>query len=363
MIDLNQYLRLMVNKEASDLFFSTNAAPQIKINGVMRAIGETRLPRGETEELAASLLSEKDLIKFKEELEANFAYEVEGLGRFRVNIMYQRGDVALVFRYIRQTIPSVEDLGLPPVLERMVMEKSGLVLIVGATGSGKSTTLASMIDYRNTNSTGHILTIEDPIEFSHPHKRSMVNQREVGIDTHSYGAALMNAMREAPDVIMIGEIRDRATMEEAIRYSETGHLCLATLHSTSAPQAVQHVCNFFDDSEMKKVNMDLSVNLRAVVAMRLVRNLDQEFIPATEILINTPYVSDVIATGDHKALRDAMEKSTDKSAHSFDMCLLRLFKEGKISKETALANAYSRNNLNLQINLGGEDSSSPTFIN
>lgn len=363
MIDLNQYLRLMVSKEASDLFFTTDAPPQIKINGVMRAVGETRLPPGITISLMEELLSDREQAEFRSELEMNFAHEVKGIGRFRVNLMYQRGDVALVFRYILHDIPSIEELGLPPVLNRLVMEKTGLLLVVGSTGSGKSTTLASMIDYRNSTSTGHILTIEDPIEFSHDHKRSMVNQREVGLDTHSYANALLNAMREAPDVIMIGEIRDRATMQEAIRYSETGHLCLATLHSTTASQAIQHVSNFFHDNEVKKINMDLSVNLIGVVAQRLVRDINQEFVPATEILINTPYVSELIASGDHKTLREAIEKSSDKSAHTFDMSLIRLFKEGKITKEAALANAYSRNNLNLQISLGDQDRGQQTFIN
>lgn len=352
MIDLNQYLRLMVKKQASDLFFSTGAPVQIKIDGVVRPIGETKLVRGFTRELTDQLLNDLQKEEFARELEMNFAHEVEELGRFRVNIMYQRGDLALVFRYIRSYIPTIEELNLPAVLNSLVMEPSGLVLIVGSTGCGKSTTLASMIDYRNINTTGHILTVEDPIEFSHQHKRSIVNQREVGIDTHSYASALKNAMREAPDVIMIGEIRDRDTMEQAIRYSETGHLCLATLHSTSAPQAIQHVCNFFADTELRKVNTDLSVNLRAVVAQRLVRGIDEKYLPATEVLINTPFMSELIANGDHKALRDAIESSSDDAAHTFDTSLLELVRAGRIDKQTALANAYSRNNMELTLRFG-----------
>ena len=353
MIDLNPYLKLMVTKQASDLFFTTGACVQVKIDGVMRPIGDNRLEPGATEVITRHLLSDEEMERLRTDLEMNFAHAVEGIGRFRVNIMWQRGDLALVFRYIREDIPSIEQLNLPPVLNSLVMESTGLVLIVGSTGSGKSTTLASMIDYRNTNSTGHILTIEDPIEFSHSHKRSIVNQREVGIDTHSYGMALKSAMREAPDVIMIGEIRDRDTMEQAIRYSETGHLCLATLHSTSAPQAVAHICNFFDDSELRRINMDLSVNLKGIVAQRLVRDVDQKYVPATEVLMNTPFVSELIANGDHKELREAMSNSSDTASHTYDTSLFELYQAGRITREIAVANAYSKNNLELQIRFGG----------
>jgi len=353
MIDLNPYLKLMVTKQASDLFFTTGACVQLKIDGVMRPIGDNRLEQGATAEVVRQLLSDEEMAVLRRDLEMNFAHEVDGIGRFRVNILWQRGDLAIVFRYIREQIPSIEELGLPAVLNKLVMEKTGLVLIVGSTGSGKSTSLAAMLDHRNTNITGHILTVEDPIEFSHANKRSIVNQREVGIDTHSYEQALKNAMREAPDVIMIGEIRDRDTMEQAIRYSETGHLVLATLHSTSAPQAIQHVCNFFDESELRRINSDLSVNLKGVVAQRLVRDVDQKFAPATEVLINTPFMSELIANGEHKGLREAMEKSSDTASHTFDSSLFELFTAGRISRETALANAYSKNNLDLQIRFGG----------
>lgn len=353
MIDINPYLKLMVNKQASDLFFTTDACVHVKVNGVMRPVGDKRLTSGATQYITEQLLDQEQMSRLNLDLEMNFAHEVPDIGRFRVNILWQRGELALVFRYIREHIPTVEALNLPGFLNSLVMKPNGLVLIVGSTGSGKSTTLASMIDHRNSTATGHILTLEDPIEFSHKHKRSIVNQREVGIDTHSYSSGLMNAMREAPDVIMIGEIRDRNTMEQAIRYSETGHLCLATLHSTSASQAVQHICNFFDDSELRKINMDLSINLQAIVAQRLVRDVDQHFTPVTEVLINTPHVSELIANGDHKDLREAMENSSDDESHTFDVSLYELFQAGRITRETALANAYSRNNLELKIRFGG----------
>lgn len=353
MIDLNPYLKLMVTKQASDLFFTTGACVQLKIDGVLRPIGDDRLEPGATADVVRQLLSPEDLELLKRDLEINFAYEVDGVGRFRVNVLWQRGDLAIVLRYIREQIPSVEELGLPLVLNNLVMEKTGLVLLVGSTGSGKSTSLAAMLDYRNKNVTGHILTIEDPIEFSHAHKRSIINQREVGIDTHSYAHALKNAMREAPDVIMIGEIRDRDTMEHAIRYSETGHLVLATLHSTSAPQAIQRVCNFFDESELRRIHSDLSVNLKGVVGQRLVRDVNQRFAPATEVMINTPYVSELIANGEHKSLREAIESSSDSASHTFDASLFELYQAGRIDRDTALANAYSKNNLDLKIRLGG----------
>lgn len=352
MIDINPYLKLMVAKQASDLFFTTDACVQLRVNGVMRPVSEKRLIAGMTRFITEQVLSAEQMSVLMQDLEMNLAYEVAAVGRFRINILWQRGDLALVFRYIREHIPTIEDLKLPSFLNKMVMQPSGLVLIVGSTGSGKSTTLASMIDYRNLTSTGHILTIEDPIEFSHKHKRSIINQREVGIDTHSFGNGLMNAMREAPDVIMIGEIRDRNTMEQAIRYSETGHLCLATLHSTSSPQAVQHICNFFEESELRKIHMDLSINLRGIIAQRLVRSVHDTFIPATEVLINTPYVSELIANGDHRALREAMENSSDDESHTFDSSLYQLYKAGQISRDVALSNAYSRNNLDLQIRFG-----------
>jgi len=352
MFDLTPYLKLMVTKQASDLFFTTGACVQLKIDGLLRPVGDNRLEPGSTLSVVQQLVDEEGFRQLQRDLEMNFAFEAEGIGRFRVNIFWQRGELAIVLRYIREQVPSIAQLGLPEVLNRLVMEQTGLVLLVGRTGSGKSTTLAAMVDYRNAHKSGHILTVEDPIEFSHSNKRSIVNQREVGIDTHSYEQALKNAMREAPDLIMIGEIRDRKTMEQALRYSETGHLVLATLHSTSAPQAIQHVCNFFEDSELRRINADLSVNLKGVVAQRLVPDLNQRFAAATEVMINTPFVSELIANGDHKALREAIENSSDSASHTFDSSLFDLFRAGRISRDTALEHAYSRNNLDLQIRLG-----------
>ncbi len=353
MLDLNQYLKLMVEKQASDLFFSTDAPVQIKIEGVLRPIGDKPLAPGVTRDLAYSLMSEQQVRVFERDMEMNFSHNLPDMGRFRVNVYRQRGDVALVIRFIRNRIPSIDELNLPRSLQELVMLRSGLVLIVGATGSGKSTSLASMIEYRNQRSTGHILTIEDPIEYMHTNKRSLINQREVGIDTLSYENALMNGLREAPDVILIGEIRDRQTMEQAIRYSETGHLCLSTLHANNSVQAIEHIANFFLDSELRKVSQDLALNLRAIVSQRLVRDTEQRFLPATEVLINTPYVAELIARGDFKRIREAMEQSSDPNTHTFDENLLELYSAGRISEEEVLRNADSRNNVTLKMKLLG----------
>ncbi|MBT00712.1 MAG: type IV pili twitching motility protein PilT [Oceanospirillaceae bacterium] len=353
MLDINQYLKLMVEKQASDLFFSTDAPVQIKIDGLMRPVGEKTLPPGLTHELAYSLMNEHQTQVFESDMEMNFSHNVKELGRFRINVYRQRGDVALVIRFIRNRIPSIQDLNLPDYLQELVMLRSGLVLIVGSTGSGKSTSLASMIEYRNQRATGHILTVEDPIEYIHTNKRSLVNQREVGIDTLSYENALMNGLREAPDVILIGEIRDRHTMEQAIRYSETGHLCLSTLHSNNTTQAVEHIANFFLDTEIKKISQDLSMNLRAIVSQRLVRDINGKYLPATEVLVNTPYVAELIARGDFKRIRETMEQSSDPGTHTFDANLLELYSVGRISEETVLQNADSRNNVTLKMKLLG----------
>lgn len=353
MLDLNRYLRLMVEKQASDLFFSSGSPVQIKIEGVMRPVGEAALEPGVTQQLAATLMSEQQTRQFESELEMNFSHNVPELGRFRVNIYRQRGDVALVIRFIRNRIPGLEELQLPASLKELVMLRAGLVLLVGATGAGKSTTLASMIEYRNQRTTGHILTVEDPIEYMHTSKRSLINQREVGIDTLSYENGLMNGLREAPDVILIGEIRDRRTMELAIRYSETGHLCLSTLHANNSVQAIEHIANFFVDAELRKVSQDLSLNLRAIISQRLVRDTHKRFVPATEVLINTPFVSELIASGDFKRVREAMEQSSDPNTHTFDESLLELYQAGRISEEELLRNADSRNNVALKMKLLG----------
>lgn len=353
MLDLNQYLRLMVEKKASDLFFSTDSPVQIKIEGVLRPIGDKPLQPGVTQELARSLMTEKQREVFAAELEMNFSHSPKDIGRFRVNIYRQRGDVALVIRYIRSVIPSLQELNLPDSLQEFVMMRSGLILIVGATGAGKSTSLASMIEHRNQRSSGHILTVEDPIEFMHTSKRSLINQREVGIDTHSYENALMNGLREAPDVIMIGEIRDRQTMEQAIRYSETGHLCLSTLHANNAVQAIEHTANFFAENEQKKICQDMALNLKAIISQRLVRDTQKRFLPATEVLVNTPFISELIGRGEFNRIREVMEQSSDPNSHTFDGNLLGLFSEGKISEEEVMRNADSRNNVTLKMKLLG----------
>jgi len=353
MIDLHKYLRLMNEQAASDLFLSSNAPVHMKTEGAIKVVDDVPLSAEDTAELARSLMSEHQALKFDSEMELNFAYDVADIGRFRINVYRQRGDVALVIRMIRRQIPGIEALNLPDVLKHLVMQRSGLILIVGSTGSGKSTTLASMIDYRNQHASGHILTIEDPVEFLHSNKKSLINQREVGVDTLSYANALKNALREAPDVIVIGEIRDGVTTDHAVRYSETGHLCLSTLHANNSIQAIEHIANFFHDDDKHKINTDLSLNLKAIVSLRLVRNLDGHFIPATEVLINTPYIAKLIARGEYARIQEAIDQSSNSAAHTFDSNLLQLYQDGKISIEEALRNADSRNNLTLRLKLLG----------
>lgn len=357
MLDITPYLRLMVEKKASDLFLSTEARVQIKIDGTIRSIGERHLPLGSVKELAYHLMSEKQTQQFEKELEMNFALSSKEFSqaRFRVNVYRQRGEVAMVIRMIPTEIPTIEELHLPEVLKDMVMRRSGLVLLAGATGAGKSTSLAAMIEYRNQRSPGHILTIEDPIEYLHTNRRSLINQREVGIDTLSFESALRNGLREAPDVILIGEIRDRHTMEQAIRYSETGHLCISTLHSNNAAQAISHINNFFQESEWNKISQDLAHNLQAIICQRLVRNLDGALFPATEVLINTPYVAELISRGETSRVREALESSSDVSSHSIDECLLELYSDGIIGVDEVIKHADSRNNVTLKLKLMGAE--------
>jgi len=284
-MEIVPYLKLMVQKNGSDLFFSTGAPPNLKAEGRTMPIGDTPMAPGMVRNLAYSIMSDDQVSEFERTMEGNLAISIQGLGRFRVNVFRQRGDAAMVIRYIKGQIPSIEELNLPQTLKNLIMESRGLILVVGSTGSGKSTTLASMLDHRNQNSTGHILTIEDPVEFLHTHKKSVVDQREVGLDTLSYEVALKNAMREAPDVILIGEIRDRQTMQHAIAYAETGHLCLSTLHANNANQALDRIVNFFPDSAHHQLFMDLSLNLKAVVSQRLIKSKDGKRIPAVEIML------------------------------------------------------------------------------
>jgi twitching motility protein PilU len=360
-MDIGYFLKLMTEKGASDMFLTTGAPVNIKVEGKLYPLGNTGLPGGMVKKIAYSLMDEGQVPAFERDLEMNMAIAVKDAGRFRINVFKQRGEVGMVIRAIKSEIPSFEALKLPAVLKQLIMEPRGLILVVGATGSGKSTTLAAMIDYRNANTSGHILTIEDPIEFLHRHKKSIVNQREVGLDTHAFANALKNAMREAPDVILIGEILDATTMESAIAFAETGHLCLATLHSNNADQTLERILNFFPESAHKNVLMNLALNLKAVISQRLVTGVDGKRLPAVEILINTPLIRDMIRRGQVHEVKEAMERSLQEGMQTFDQALYRLYKEGKIELEEALRKADSRDGLSLKIRLseGGADEHDP----
>ena len=350
-MDIGYFLKLMTEKNASDMFMTTGAPVYIKVEGKHYPLGSTGLPTGMVKKIAYSLMDEGQKESFERDLELNMAVVLEGAGRFRVNVFKQRGEVGMVIRAIRNVIPSIEELQLPMVLKDVIMAPRGLVLVVGSTGSGKSTTLASMIDHRNTTTTGHVLTIEDPIEYLHRHKKSIVNQREVGLDTHGFHNALKNAMREAPDVILIGEIRDAETMEAAIAFSETGHLCLATLHSNNADQTIERILNFFPEGAHRNVLMNLALNLRAVISQRLVIGVDGRRLPATEVLINTPHIRDLLRRGQVHEIKQAMEASLEEGMESFDQCLYRLYKTGRVERERALDAADSREGLALKFRL------------
>ena len=350
-MQLEQFLKVMVKHSASDLFFSAGAPVGIKIEGRTRFLGEHRLSSAETRQLAHSVLSDRQSAEFEREMEMNLALALDGIGRFRVNVFRQRGSVAMVIRHIKAEIPAIEALNLPAKLKDLIMAPRGLILVVGSTGSGKSTTLASMISHRNQTRTGHILTIEDPIEFLHTHKKCIVDQREIGLDTLNYKAALKNAMREAPDVILIGEIRDRETMQHAIAYAETGHLCLSTLHANNANQTLDRIINFFPETAHHQLFVDLSLHLQAIVSQRLVPSLDGKRMPAVELMIRTPYVADLILKAEIDGLKDAMKDGSQHGMQTFDQSLFQLFRDGKISAEQALEHADSRNDLSLNMRL------------
>jgi twitching motility protein PilU len=360
-MDIGYFLKLMTEKNASDMFLTTGAPVYIKVEGKLYPLGNTGLPAGMVKKIAYSLMDEGQVPAFERDLEYNMAIAVKDTGRFRVNVFKQRGEVGMVIRAIKSEIPSIDQLKLPNVLKDIVMEQRGLVLVVGSTGSGKSTTLAAMIDHRNANNTGHILTIEDPIEFLHKHKKSIVNQREVGLDTHAFHNALKNAMREAPDVILIGEILDAVTMESAIAFAETGHLCMATLHSNNADQTLDRILNFFPESAHKNVLMNLSLNLKAIISQRLVIGKDGKRLPAAEILINTPMIRDLIRRGEVHEIKEAMDKSLQEGMQTFDQSLFRMYKDGKVELEEALRKADSRDGLALKIRLaeGGSGEHDP----
>ncbi|WP_394001661.1 PilT/PilU family type 4a pilus ATPase [Luteimonas sp. WGS1318] len=350
-MDIGYFLKLMTEKNASDMFLSTGAPVYIKVEGRLYPLGSTGLPPGMVKKIAYSLMDENQIQQFERDMEMNMAYSLQDAGRFRINVFRQRGEAGMVVRAIRSTIPSIEELQLPQVLKDIIMAPRGLVLIVGSTGSGKSTTLASMIDHRNASTSGHILTIEDPIEYLHRHKKSLVNQREVGLDTQTFHNALKNAMREAPDVILIGEILDATTMEAAIAFAETGHICLATLHSNNADQTIERILNFFPEAAHKNVLMNLALNLRAVVSQRLVQGMDGRRMPATEVLLNTPMIRDLLRRGQVHEIKQAMEESLEDGMETFDQCLFRLYKEGRIERDTALRAADSRDGLDLKFRL------------
>jgi len=352
-MDMSTYLKLLVQKSGSDLYFSHGARLHLKIEGITRAVGRKVYTGKEIRDLAYELMDAEKIQGYEHTWECNLGITLEGVGRFRVNVFRQRGEPAMVIRYVKGIIPSIEELNLPQILKQLIMEPRGLILVVGATGSGKSTTLASMIDFRNQRESGHILTIEDPIEFVHEHKQSIVNQREVGLDTQSYTAALQNALREAPDVILIGEVRDRDTMQHAIAYAETGHLCLTTLHANNANQALDRVINFFPDSAHRQIFMDLSINLKAVISQRLMPALAGGVIPAVETMVLSRYVAELIRKGEIQSIKEAMARSETHGTKTFDQALYELYKDGKISLEETLQNADSRNDLALRIRLDG----------
>jgi len=355
-MDFKQYLQHLVNEDGSDLYLSTKALPSAKIFGKLVPIDDTPLAPGVVEELASSLMDEEQNQEFHTRPEMNLAISEPGIGRFRVNIFKQRNQCAMVIRSIKTDIPNYEDLGLPEILPKLIMQKRGLILFVGGTGSGKSTSLASLIDFRNTNSAGHIITIEDPVEFVHSHKKSIVNQREVGVDTLTYQDALENTLRQAPDVILIGEIRTAETMEHALAFAETGHLCISTLHANNANQAIDRIVNFFPEERHKQVLQDLSSNLRGFISQRLIPTVDGKRAAAIEILLGTPLVCDLIKRGDVGAIKEVMQKSENLGMQTFDGALFRLYQQGKIGLDDALKNADSKNNLRLKITLDeGED--------
>ncbi|HGX93940.1 MAG TPA: PilT/PilU family type 4a pilus ATPase [Candidatus Tenderia sp.] len=363
-MELKDYLKIMIMKDASDLYLTTGAPASAKIQGQLIPLEKVPLPPGRVDEIAFSVMNEEQRQEFKNRPEMNLAISEPGVGRFRVNIFKQRNQAGMVIRSIKMDIPHWEDLGLPSILTKLVMQKRGLILFVGGTGSGKSTSLAALIDYRNANSAGHIITIEDPIEFVHKHKKSIVNQREVGVDTMSFEDALKNTLRQAPDVILIGEIRDQETMEHALAFAETGHLAISTLHANNANQALDRIINFFPEERHNQLLLDLSLNIRGFISQRLIPTVDNKRAAAIEVLLGTPMICDLILKGEISEIKEIMAKSENIGMRTFDGALYHLYKEGRITLDEALRNADSPNNLRLRISLeekGGDvldDSSS-----
>lgn len=349
-MDLTQLFKFMADKQASDMYISAGSPVLMKIEGETMPLNSQVLDGETVKKIAYSLMTEANIKTFEDTLELNFGFGVPNIGKFRINVFRQRGSVALVARYISSSVPTIAALGLPPSLKDLVLEKRGLILVVGQTGSGKSSTLAAMLDHRNSTKSGHILMIEDPIEFQHPHKKCIVNQREVGIDTLTYSAALLNAVREAPDVMMIGEIRDRETMLQAMIYAETGHLLLATLHANNSYHTLNRVINLFPHEARNNLLHDLSIGLKAVISQRLVRGKNGKRIPAVEVLVNSPYVAELIKSGETEKIKEAMEQSLTPGSQTFEHALFGLYQEGRISLGEALANSDSPTNLSWLIN-------------
>ncbi len=352
-MNVKPLFKLMVDKKASDLFFAPFAPAKIKIDGKIMPVNKLEMTPKMVRQAAIELMSEDLLEKFTREFQVDFAISEPGLGRFRVNIFQQRGNVAMVLRYITSELPTLDELGMPEQVKELVMLRRGLVLMVGASGSGKSTTLAAMINHRNEKTSSHIITIEDPIEFLHPNKQSIVNQREIGLDTKSYASAIKSAMRGAPDVLQIGEVRDRESMQSAIDMAGTGHLVLGTLHANNAPETLDRIINMFPQEQHAQVFMDLGHYLRAILSQRLVRARTGKRVAAVELLLNTPYIKDLILKGDVSAVKEALKDSSERGMQNFDEALLALYKNGTITMEEAMSHADSRSNLEAKVNFGG----------
>ncbi len=359
MKELKDYLAIMVQKDGSDLYLTTGAPICCKVHGHLAPLDNEPLKPGLVKEIAYGVMDNEQRQQFEKKPEMNLAISEPGVGRFRVNIFKQRNECAMVIRAIKTDIPNYAHLGLPDTLTQLIMHKRGLVLFVGATGSGKSTSLAALIDYRNSHSAGHIITIEDPVEFVHRHKKSLVNQREVGVDTDCYEDALKNTLRQAPDVILIGEIRSAETMEHALAFAETGHLCLSTLHANNANQAMERIINFFPEERHKQILLDLSLNMRGIVSQRLIPTVENKRTAAIEVLLNTPLVAEMIKRGEVASLKEVMEKSENLGMQTFDMAIYKLWRSGIVSEDEALKNADSRNNLALKMRLSHDQGSAP----
>ncbi|WP_439888645.1 PilT/PilU family type 4a pilus ATPase [Pseudomonas sp. MBLB4123] len=359
-MDLHSLLKILASQDGSDLYLSTGAPPCAKFNGVLKALGQEPLKSGDVAQVAESIMDSAQREEFERELEMNLAISLAGIGRFRINIFKQRNEVSIVARNIKMEIPRFEDLKLPEVLLKTVMEKRGLVLFVGGTGSGKSTSLAALIDYRNRNSGGHIITIEDPVEYVHRHKKSIINQREVGVDTRSFHAALKNTLRQAPDVILIGEIRDRETMEHALAFADTGHLAISTLHANNANQALDRIINFFPEDRRPQLLNDLGNNLKAFVSQRLVKTADGKRRAAVEVLLGTPTIRDLIKRNEFSEIKEIMEKSKNLGMQTFDQALIDLVHEGAIDEDEAVKNADSANNVRLKLKLYRDNPATPS---